>query len=41
AVALDRSVDAHIRSVRKKLGEARDLVETVRSMGYRFAEAAG
>lgn len=38
AFALDRSVDAHIRSVRKKLGEARDLVETVRSMGYRFAE---
>ena len=41
AVALDRSVDAHIRSVRKKLGDARDLVETVRSMGYRFAEEAG
>ncbi len=39
AFALDRSVDAHIRSVRKKLGEARDLVETVRSMGYRFSEA--
>jgi DNA-binding response OmpR family regulator len=39
AFALDRSVDAHIRSVRKKLGPARDLVETVRSMGYRFAEA--
>lgn len=38
AFALDRSVDAHIRSVRKKLGESRDLVETVRSMGYRFAE---
>ena len=32
------ALDAHVRSVRKKLGEARDLVETVRSMGYRFAE---
>lgn len=40
AVALDRAVDAHIRSVRKKLGTHRELIETVRSMGYRFAEAA-
>ena len=41
AIALDRSVDAHIRSVRKKLGGSRDLIETVRSMGYRFTEAFG
>jgi two-component system phosphate regulon response regulator PhoB len=41
AMALDRSVDAHIRSVRKKLGESRDLIETVRSMGYRFTELSG
>jgi len=38
-VALDRAVDAHIRSVRKKLGAHRDMIETVRSMGYRFTEA--
>lgn len=34
----ERSVDAHIKSLRRKLGSARDSVETVRGMGYRFAE---
>jgi two-component system phosphate regulon response regulator PhoB len=34
----DRSVDVHVRSIRKKLGAQRDLVETVRGIGYRFAE---
>ena len=38
AMAFERSVDAHVRSIRKKLGEHRDLVETVHSIGYRFAE---
>ena len=38
AAAFDRSVDAHVRTIRKKLGEERDLIETVRSIGYRFAE---
>jgi len=38
AAAFDRSVDAHIRTIRKKLGKERDLIETVRSIGYRFAE---
>lgn len=37
-VVTDRSVDVHIRSIRKKLGESRNLVETVRGIGYRFAE---
>lgn len=36
SVRLDRTIDAHIRSIRKKLGEHRDLVETVRGVGYRF-----
>lgn len=40
AAAFDRSVDAHVRTIRKKLGSARDLIETVRSIGYRFAEEA-
>jgi DNA-binding response OmpR family regulator len=39
-MALDRVVDAHIRSIRKKLGDARNLIETVRSIGYRFSERA-
>jgi two-component system alkaline phosphatase synthesis response regulator PhoP len=38
AAAFDRSVDAHIRTIRKKLGKERGLIETVRSIGYRFAE---
>ena len=34
----DRTIDTHIKSLRKKLGLARDYVETVRGVGYRFAE---
>ena len=34
----ERSVDAHIKSLRRKLGAARDAVETVRGLGYRFAD---
>lgn len=40
SIAFERSVDAHIRTVRKKLGPLRDMIETVRSIGYRFAETA-
>jgi two-component system phosphate regulon response regulator PhoB len=32
----DRSVDAHIVTLRKKLGAYGTLIETVRGMGYRF-----
>lgn len=38
AAAFDRSVDAHVRTVRKKLGDLRNMIETVRAIGYRFAE---
>ncbi len=34
----DRSVDVHIVSLRRKLGEDANLIETVRGVGYRFAE---
>jgi len=34
----DRVVDAHVKSIRRKLGEAKDCVVTVRGVGYRFAE---
>ncbi len=34
-----RTVDAHVKRLRQKLGAARDYVETVRGVGYRFAEA--
>ena len=35
----DRTIDAHIKSLRKKLGKARDYIETVRGAGYRFKES--
>lgn len=35
-LVIDRNIDVHIRSVRKKLGPHRDLVETIRGVGYRF-----
>lgn len=34
----DRSVDVQIVSIRKKLGNHADLIETVRGVGYRFKE---
>jgi DNA-binding response OmpR family regulator len=36
AYVLDRNIDVHVRAIRKKLRERRDLVETVRGVGYRF-----
>ena len=36
ANALERTIDVHVRSLRQKLGEKADLVETVRGVGYRF-----
>jgi two-component system phosphate regulon response regulator PhoB len=37
-IVLERTIDVHIRSLRKKLGDNADLVETVRGVGYRFRE---
>lgn len=34
-----RTVDAHVKRLREKLAEARDYVETVRGVGYRFKES--
>lgn len=36
ALVLDRTVDVHVRSIRSKLGEHAELIETVRGIGYRF-----
>lgn len=38
AVVLERTIDVHVKSLRKKLGEASDFIETVRGVGYRFRE---
>ena len=35
---VDRSVDAHVKSIRQKLGKCRGCLETVRGSGYRFRE---
>ncbi len=40
AVVLERTIDVHIKTLRRKLGNA-DLIETVRGVGYRFREAGG
>jgi two-component system phosphate regulon response regulator PhoB len=37
-MVLERTIDVHIRSLRKKMGDAAELIETVRGIGYRFAE---
>jgi len=34
-----RTVDTHVKRLREKLGAAGDYVETVRGVGYRFAES--
>ena len=38
AVVLDRTIDVHIKTLRRKLGSA-DYIETVRGVGYRFRES--
>jgi two-component system phosphate regulon response regulator PhoB len=38
AVVLERTIDVHIKTLRKKLDNA-DLIETVRGVGYRFRES--
>jgi two-component system phosphate regulon response regulator PhoB len=39
AVVISRNIDVHVRAIRKKLGAAKDWVETVRGVGYRFRDA--
>ena len=38
AVVVDRNIDVHIRALRKKLDRHRDLIETIRGVGYRFRD---
>jgi len=39
AMVLERTIDVHVKSLRKKLGAAAELIETVRGIGYRFRES--
>ena len=34
----NRTVDVHIRTLRSKLGESGDIIETVRGVGYKIGE---
>ncbi len=38
-IITDRAVDVQVAGLRKKLGNHGDLIETVRSVGYRFKDA--
>lgn len=40
AFVVDRNIDVHIRSVRKKLENQKSLIETIRGVGYRFMDMA-
>jgi two-component system, OmpR family, phosphate regulon response regulator PhoB len=40
AIVLERTIDVHVRALRKKLGRYADLVETVRGIGYRLRDPA-
>ncbi len=37
-LVLERTIDVHIRSLRKKMGESNKLIQTVRGIGYRFRD---
>ena len=34
-----RTVDTHVKRLREKLGDAGEYIETVRGVGYRFADS--
>jgi two-component system alkaline phosphatase synthesis response regulator PhoP len=38
AIVIDRNIDVHVRAIRKKLGGHRELIETIRGVGYRFKD---
>ena len=37
-MVIDRNIDVHIRSIRKKMGAENPFIETIRSIGYRFLD---
>ncbi len=38
-MVLERTIDVHIRSLRKKLGDCNEVIQTVRGVGYRFSDS--
>ena len=41
SLVLERTIDVHVRALRKKMDAHADLVETVRGIGYRFRDPVG
>ena len=39
AIVVERTIDVHIKGMRKKLGDAGELIGTVRGVGYRFHDS--
>ena len=37
-VVMERTIDVHIRALRRKLGEMADVIETMRGVGYRYRD---
>jgi two-component system phosphate regulon response regulator PhoB len=37
-MVMERTIDVHIRALRRKLGQHADVIETVRGVGYRFRD---
>jgi two-component system phosphate regulon response regulator PhoB/two-component system alkaline phosphatase synthesis response regulator PhoP len=35
---IDRTIDVHIRNLRKKLGEYSNLIKNIRGVGYKIVE---
>ena len=38
-VVMERTIDVHIRAIRRKLANKADVIETVRGVGYRFRDS--
>jgi two-component system phosphate regulon response regulator PhoB len=37
-IVMERTIDVHIRAIRRKLGDKANVIETVRGVGYRFRD---
>ena len=35
---VERTIDVHVRKIREKLGKCSSMIETVKSVGYKFKE---
>lgn len=40
-IVLERTIDVHVRALRKKMGVHAFVIETVRGVGYRFRDTSG